>query len=575
VRMSRLFGHTLREPPADAEAVSHQLLVRGGFVRPLAAGLYTHMPLGLRVIRRLEAIVREEMNRLGGQEMLMPLLVPAALWESAGRWEEPVPMRSQDQAGREYVLAKSHEEVVATVARREVRSYRELPAVVYQIQSRVHDEARPRGGLMRLRESRALGAYSLHADEADRDRFYPNLLEALRRISARCDLPTVQAEARPGIVGGADSHRFTLPHPFGDSRLIRCPACEYAATAERAELQLPSAGPAPPEEARPVATPDCPTIADVAAFVGVPTSQTLKAVFYAWERPGEEAELVFVVIRGDLEVNESKLLHVLGGGSLRAASDEEIRAIGAQPGYASPVGLSVRESRDGQGAMVVGDRSIEVGCNFVAGANREGYHLTGVNYPRDFSVTLTTDVAQAQAGHLCPRCAGALEAQPALELGYCLRLGTRFAQSLGATYPDAEGQEQPLAFCSCGVDLARLMAAVVETHHDAFGIVWPPALAPFDVHLILLGKGAETQEAAEQAYTLLQEAGLEALYDARSESAGVKFTDADLIGCPVRITVSDRSLEAGGVEMKVRREKERTIVPLHGLLEAMAEHLEP
>jgi len=358
-----------------------------------------------------------------------------------------------------------------------------------------------------------------------------------------------------------------LPHPAGEERLLRCPSCGYAANAGHAEFRLPAEETHTLAEPRPVATPGCATIADVAAFVSVPTRQTLKAVFYSWQHATRD--LVFVVIRGDLEVNETKLIHRLGGGSLQPAMDDEIRAIGAEPGYASPVGLTVRERRDGPGALVVADRSIQVGGNFVAGANREGVHLTGVNYPRDFAVTLLADIAQAREGHLCPHCPGRLVMEPAIQLGRCCPLGTRYAESLGALYLDPAGQQRPVVMGAYSINLGRLMAAVVEAHHDEAGIVWPPALAPFDVHLILLGKDEE-RAAAEEVYALLRQAGRETLYDDREESAGVKFADADLIGCPLRVTVSRRSLQAGGVEVKARRSAERQVVPVENLLETVA-----
>ena len=360
-----------------------------------------------------------------------------------------------------------------------------------------------------------------------------------------------------------------LPHPAGEDTLIRCAACGYAANAERAEFRLPPVEPQPLEEARPIATPDCETIADVAAFVGVPTSQTLKAVFYT----RDDAELVFLVIRGDLEVNETKLRNLLGGGELRPATDEEIRVAGAEPGYASPVGLRVRETRAGPGLLVVADHSIEVGSNFVAGANRPGYHLTGANCPRDFGVTLLADVAQAQAGHLCPHCNGVLAAGSAIELGHCFKLGTRYSDMVGATYLDPEGRERPIVMGSYGIGVGRLMAAVIETHHDEHGIVWPPALAPFDVHLLTLGTDETVHAQGDEIYADLTgfgkpvRSGLEVLYDDREESAGVKFADADLIGCPVRVTVSRRSLKAGGVEQKMRWAEERRVVTPESLVE--------
>ncbi len=562
--MSQLFGRTLRESPADAELTSHQLALRAGMVRFLGAGLYSYLPLGYRVVRKIEAILRQEMDALGAQEMLMPVMHPAELWQATGRWESigPALMRVRDRSGRDYALAMTHEEVVVELARREVQSYRDLPRGIYHIQTKVRDEPRSRGGLLRVREFRMKDAYSLDTDAAGLDVFYTRILAAYQRIFARCDLNPIPVEADTGMMGGADSHEFMLLHPAGEDTIIRCAACSYAANVERAESRLPVTESQPLEEPRPVATPDCETIADVAAFVGVPTSQTLKAVFYTLEAQG----LVFVVIRGDLEVNETKLRNLLGGGELRPATDEEIRAAGAEPGYASPVGLRVRETRDGSGVLVVAGRSIEVGSNFVAGANRPGYHLTGVNYPRDFAVTLLANIAQAQAGHLCPHCDGTLAAESAIELGHCFKLGTRYSEAVGATYLDPEGHERPIVMGSYGIGVGRLMAAVIETHHDEHGIVWPPALAPFDVHLLTLGTDEAVHAQAEAIYADLTgfgkpvRSGLEVLYDDREESAGVKFADADLIGCPVRVTVSRRSLKAGGVELKARWADERRVV---------------
>jgi prolyl-tRNA synthetase len=575
MKISQLFGNTLREPPADAEMVSHQLAVRSGLIRALAAGIYVYLPLGYRVVRQIETILREEMEAIGAQEMLMPVLHPAELWEATGRWDSvgPALMRVRDRGGRYYALAMTHEEVVAELARREIRSYRDLPRVVFHIQTKLRDEPRPRGGLMRVREFRMKDAYSLHADAEDLDRFYPKIVRAYERIFERCELDVIAVEADTGMMGGADSHEFMLPHADGEDRLVRCSQCEYAANAERAEFQLPEVETEPAQEVEPVATPGCATIADVADFVGVPTRRTLKVVFFAWERSLKPPEPLMVLVRGDLEVNETKLMNLLGGGELRAATAEEIRSVGGVPGYASPVGLTVRRSMEGTdgGVFVVADRSIQVGADFVAGANRDGYHLTGVNYGRDFEVTVLTDIAQAQGGHLCPRCSGELVMESAIELGHCFKLGTRYSEGLGVTYLDANGDERPVVMGSYGIGVGRLLATVIEAHHDEHGIIWPPVLAPFDVHLVSLARSEEQESVADTVYQTLEEAGLSVLYDDRSERAGVKFTDADLIGCPARVTVSRRSLEAGGVELKARWADERDVVSVEQLPAAIAE----
>ena len=564
MRMSQLFGQTLRQAPSDTELASHKLALRAGLVRFLGAGIYSYLPLGWRVARKIETILREEMDNIGAQEMLMPVLNPADLWRSTGRWESvgPALMRLQDRGGRDYALAMTHEEVVAELARREVLSYRDLPRVIYHIQTKIRDEARPRGGLLRVREFRMKDAYSLHADAAGLDSFYPQMVGAYERVFARCDLDFVRVEADSGMMGGAASDEFMLPQADGEDTIIQCTACTYAANTERATFRLPEVESSAPEDPLPIATPGCETIADVAAFVGVPTSRTLKAVFYTTDEDG----LVFVVIRGDLEINGNKLENLIGGHALRPATDDEIRAVGAEPGYGSPVGLSVQVAQGGAGVLVVGDRSIEAGGNFVAGANRSGYHLTGVNFRRDFAVTLLADVAQAKSGHLCPLCDGVLATQPAIELGHCFKLGTRYSEGTGATYLDAAGEERSIVMGSYGIGIGRLMAAVIEAHHDEHGIVWPPALAPFDVHLLTLGTDEAVHATAEEAYATLKAAGLGVLFDDREESAGVKFADADLIGCPVRGTVSRRSLKGGGIELKSRWASERRVVPADELV---------
>jgi prolyl-tRNA synthetase len=569
--MSQLFGRTLREAPAGTELTSHRLAIRAALVRFVGAGLYSYLPLGWRVARKIEAILHEEMAAVGAQEMKMPVVHPAELWKATGRWDSigPALMCVTDRGDREYALAMTHEEVVAELARREILSYRDLPKVVYHIQTKVRDEPRPRGGLLRVREFRMKDAYSLDTDAEGLDEFYPRILEAYERIFARCELDPIAVEADTGMMGGADSHEFMLPHPDGEDTFIHCDTCDYAANAERAVFRLPEVESESLEEPVAMATPNCETIADVADFVGVPTRQTMKAVFYT---TGDD-DLVLVVIRGDLDVNETKLRNVLDGAVLEPATEAAVRRLGAEPGYGSPVGLQVRQSLDDTGVLVIADPSIQKGHNFVAGANQHGYHLVGVNYPRDFAVTMMEDVAQAEAGHLCPECEGMLAAESAIELGHCFKLGTHYAESVGATYLDPEGDEHPIVMGSYGIGVGRLLAAVIEMHHDDYGIIWPPSLAPFDVYLLTLGTDEASQRQAEAFCAELEDEGLEVLFDDREESAGVKFTDADLIGCPVRATVSRRSLERGGVELKARWADEMTVVSSNELADAVRELL--
>jgi prolyl-tRNA synthetase len=393
MRMSKLFGRTLRELPADAELISHQLMLRAGMIRQLAAGVYTYLPLGWRVLRHIERIMREEMDAIGGQELQMPLVNPADIWRASGRYDAPAPgpalLRFNDRTGHELVLAMTHEEVVVDLLRSEIDSYRQLPFVVYHIQTKFRDEPRTRGGLIRAREFTMKDAYSCHPDLESLDGFYERIYGAYVNIFRRCGVQALPVAADVGVMGGSASHEFMALSERGEDALAICPRCGYAANVEKATFHKPSG---PVEALRPmeeVATPDCKTIADVASFVGVPTQQTLKALFYATE----SEEIILALIRGDLEVNLIKLANALGGAELRPASEDELRAAGIVAGYASPVGLS--------GHRVVADDSIHMGTNFVAGANREGYHLKGVNYPRDFTVSAVADIAQARAGDRC------------------------------------------------------------------------------------------------------------------------------------------------------------------------------
>jgi prolyl-tRNA synthetase len=569
MRMSQLFGHTLKEAPAEAELASHKLALRAGLVRPLAAGLYTYLPLGWRVIQKIAAILREEMNALGAQEMLMPVLQPADVWAATGRLQSvgPALMRLRDRNEREMVLAMTHEEAVTALTQTEIESYRDLPRLIYHVQTKLRDEPRPRGGLLRVREFLMKDAYSLHADSADLDAFYPRMVEAYRNVFRRCELPILEIEADVGMMGGTGSHEFMALHPQGEDTIIHCGTCGYAANVEAAvfDEQLHDEASVPREPMYPVpvkvATPDCTTIASVAAFVGVPTSETMKAVFYMATKGGQE-DLVFAVIRGDLEVNEVKLMNAVGVDALRPATDDEIRAAGAVPGYASPVGLPVRHG-DTPGILVIADDSAAIRGDFVAGANEEGYHLVGVHYGRDFVATVVTDIALATAGQRCARCGNALSAERGIELGHCFKLGTRYSAPTNTTYSDANGQTQLLVMGSYGIGLGRLMATIIEFHHDEQGIVWPRAVAPAQVHLVSLGREGEVQRAAEELYADLLKQGVEVLYDDRDVSPGVKFADADLIGMPLRLTVSRRALEAGGVEAKWRWEAEKRVVALY------------
>jgi prolyl-tRNA synthetase len=561
MRMSTLFGRTLRETPADAEMVSHKLLLRAGMIHPLGTGIYSFLPLGWRVMRKIDAILRQEMNAIGGQELLMPVANPAEVWQASGRWDsvDETLLRFRDRAGRDMVLAMTHEEVVAYLLRREIESYRQLPCMIYHIQTKFRDEPRARGGLVRVREFIMKDAYSMHADVDDLAAYYPTMLGAYRRAFARCGLEPIAVEADSGVMGGSANHEFILPNEDGEDEIVRCDACDYAANNERAgfrkaPLDVAEQGSLQESTISEVHTPGCKTIEDVARYVGVPTAQTLKAVFFATEEA--EPQLIFAVIRGDLEVNETKLSNAIGGLSLRPAEEDEIRSVGAVPGYASP--LNVR------GARVIADDSVHLGRDFVVGANREDYHLIGVHYGRDFTAEAVTDIALARTGDRCPRCeAGTLQVRRGIELGHCFQLGTRYTEPAGINYLDADGNERPIVMGSYGIGLGRLMAAVVEEHYDEHGICWPASVAPFLVHIVALVRDDEGVAQADALYESLWTAGIDALYDDRiGPSAGVKFNDADLIGCPLRLTVSRRSLKNGGVEAKWRTGQERTVIAM-------------
>jgi prolyl-tRNA synthetase len=451
----------------------------------------------------------------------------------------------------------------------EIDSYRDLPQHIYHISKKFRDEPRPRGGLIRLREFIMKDAYSLDASEEALDDFYPKMYQAYLNIYRRCEVPVVAIKADVGAMGGKSSHEFAVPHPQGEDSFISCESCGYAANVEAAEFVREGQPPAELAPLTKVATPNCKTIADVAAYVGVPINQTLKAVFYWFTAFGEaeaDGRFIFGLVRGDLEVNGVKLLNSIGAGVIRPATDEEIRAAGAVPGYASPIGLDIAASPTQKGVYVLADPSIEAGGDFTVGANDDGYHFTGSNYPRDFAVTQTADIAQADTGHACPNCGGQIEAKRAIEVGHCFKLGTRYSAATNATYLDENNEPQLIHMGSYGIGLDRLMAVIVEKHHDKDGLVWPKSVAPYDVYLMHLGKGDEPKAAAEELYATLKTAGFDVIFDDRDVSAGVKFKDADLLGIPVRVAVGSRGLAQGNVEVKRRNRAEREDVPLTDLV---------
>lgn len=560
MRMSQRFGRTQREKPAEAEMPSHELLLRCGMIAKLAAGIYTYLPFAWRSVRKIQDIMRKEMNAAGGQELNMPVVHPSDIWEESGRWQDvgPEMVRFKDRSGRDMLLAMTHEEPVTDLARRFIDSYKQLPMVVYHIQTKFRDEPRSRGGLVRVREFIMKDAYSFHADQADLDAYYPRQCRAYRRICRSCGVPVTQVLGDVGMMGGTGAHEFTYVTDAGEDTLLLCPHCGYAANREAAAVmkEKPGGGKAAPHGALPkiaeVATPGKDTIASVCQFLGVDPKESIKTmVYYAGDDP------VLVVQRGDLDVNEKKLANLRKVEEVRLAEPEELKKLGLCQGYMSPVGI--------KGIPVVADDSLSRSRGYVAGANRDGFHLENVVPGRDFEIDSVADITAARDGDPCPACGLPLSVKRGVEVGNTFKLGVRYSVPMKAFYQTEDGDLKPLAMGCYGMGVGRLLACVIEANHDERGIVWPATVAPYHVHLVGLGTSANVKSVAEGVYADLCSGGVEVLYDDRNESAGVKFNDADLLGMPVRVTVSERSLKQGGAELKLRREAEGSIVPLDGL----------
>jgi prolyl-tRNA synthetase len=563
--MSHLFGRTLREAPGDIELPSHQLMVRAAMIRPLGAGIFSLLPLGYRVIHKIEEIIREEMNNIGGQEMFMPVVHPADLWRESGRFDliGPELTRFEDRGERDMVLAMTHEEVVTDLARSEINSYRQLPQIVYHLQTKWRDEPRSRGGLIRTREFTMKDSYSLDVDDAGLDVSYRLHWGAYDRIFTRCGLDFVVVGADTGIMGGKSSHEFMAFSDYGEDTILICPNGDYAANREVAEYRREAPSNEDLLPAEEVETPSTTTIKALADFLNIPLARTAKAVFYK----GGSGRFIFVVIRGDLEVNETKLRKVVDETALVPASVEEIRAIGAEPGYGSPIGV--------HDALIVADESVRDSPNLVAGANKPGYHVRNVNLGRDYQAEIVADIAAAENGFSCPVCGTPMKAERAIEVGNIFKLGTRFSAAFGATYLDDQGQSHPIEMGSYGIGSGRVAATIAEQHHDDKGLRWPISVAPYHVSLLWLGSEQDTDviRAADKLNDDLAASGVEVLYDDRPERAGVKFNDADLIGNPIRISVSPRTLAKGEAEIKARAADKATFVPLEEAVTHVTEML--
>lgn len=544
MRTTQMLIPTLREDPGEAEVVSHRLMLRAGMIRKTAAGIYTYLPLGLRVIRKIERIVREEMNRAGAQEVLMPIASPAELWRETGRWDfyGKELFRFKDRHERDFCLGPTHEEIITDVVRREVRSYRQLPLNCYQIQTKFRDEIRPRFGLMRGREFIMKDAYSFDRDEEGAKRSYESMYDAYHRIFTRCGLTFRAVEADTGLIGGSSSHEFMVLADTGEETVVYTDDGTYAANVERAEL-VPSSDTSldAPRPLKKVATPGVGTVEEVTVYLKVEPHRLVKTLVY---KAGKE--LVAILIRGDHTANEIKIKKALGVMDLELADAKTVtETTGAPVGFAGPIGL--------QRVRIVADYAVKALSNFVVGGNEPDTHYLDANWQRDFVVERFADLRNAQAGDTAPRGTGALKVAKGIEVGHVFMLGTKYSESMKATFLDPQGLEQLTVMGCYGIGIGRTAASSIEQNHDAKGIIWPVPIAPFHVHLLPLSQSAQVTETAQSLYDSLTQAGIDLLWDDRDERAGVKFNDADLIGAPFHLVIGEKGLKQGTVELKERK----------------------
>ena len=547
MRATNLYAPTLRNTPAEAEIASHQLMYRAGLIRKSAGGMYTYLPLAWRTIRKIEQIIREEMDAAGGQEIMMPILQPSELWEESGRWGAygAEMIRVKDRHDREFCMGPTHEEMITALVRDELRSYKQLPVLLYQIQDKFRDERRPRFGIMRSREFIMKDLYSFDKDVEGMNESYRKMSVAYTNIFTRCGLDFRAVEADSGAIGGGHSEEFTVLAPEGESRIACCDACSYAASDEKAALRPMDA----PDEAElpleKVATPGTHTIALLAEYLKVPVEKTIKAVAYQME----DDTLILAFLRGDHEVNEIKLANAVPGArDLRMADEDAIRAVGGCPGFMSPIGIA-------KGTHIVVDETAMRMHNAVSGANEADFHYTNVNPKRDFGAVTVADIRLVEEGDACPVCEqGHLHIGRGIEAGQIFALGTKYSEAMGATFLDEAGKAQPMQMGCYGIGVGRTMAAAIEQNHDEHGIIWPRAIAPYEVVVVAVNAKDDAQLAyAEEVYEELRAAGIDVLLDDRRERAGVKFNDCDLIGYPVRIAIGPKTIDSGSIEVKVRR----------------------
>lgn len=558
MRFSQMFSPTLRETPAEAEVISHKLLVRAGFIRKSSAGIYSYLPLGQRVLKKIETIVRQEMDGSGSQEIMMPILQPAELWLESGRWYVygGELMRLKDRHDRDFCLGPTHEELITALVRDELNSWRQLPLRLYQIQNKYRDERRPRFGLMRGREFVMKDLYSFDRDEAGLDISYQEMFDAYVRVFSRCGLDFRSVEADSGAIGGSFTHEFMVLAESGEAEIIYCSACSYAADGEIAAAKMPSPQEAEEGEITLVATPGQETIQEVAAYLQIPESSLIKTLFYK-----ADGKIVCVLLRGDRSLNEIKLKNMLNCLELDMADHQDVLKItGCQPGYVSPIGLT--------GSIpVYADNEVRLMVNGVAGANQKDYHFKNVKPGRDFKIDATGDFRQVQAGDACPKCGKKLKSARGIEAGQVFKLGTKYSEKMNLYYTDENGEKQLVVMGCYGIGVSRTLAAAVEQNYDKDGIIWPIAIAPYHVVVVPTATDGEIFQTAMDLYEKLLGSGVETVIDDRDERAGVKFKDADLIGYPIRITVGKKWTEAGQFELKQRREKEAELLTPQAAIE--------
>lgn len=560
--MSKLVGRRIKEDPRDAQIISHKFIIRGGYARPVSAGIYSLLPLGKNIAGKIESIIREEMNAISGQEVLMPVVLPRELWDESGRYDNVGEelLRFKDRNEKEMLLGMTHEEAVCHLIRTEVNSYKQLPVMVYQIQTKYRDEARPRAGLIRVREFTMKDAYSFHESQECLEKYYEKVHQAYEKIFRRLGMNNVVSiKSDSGMMGGAVSHEFMALSEAGENTIFMSPCGKYRANKDVATAAWKFVS-EEPKMLEKVYTPDKTTIEEVAAFLGVKSEHTGKAVFYV---DGSE-NLIFVVIRGDFEVNETKLRNYLKTPIINFANDDQIRKAGSVPGYASPIGLDKRKIR------IVVDRSVAESSNLVVGANEEHYHFKNFNLSRDLSGAEVVEIATVRVGDPCPITGKLLVEKRGIEVGNIFQLGTKYSKKMNCNYLDKNGKSKPMIMGCYGIGIGRSMASVIEQSHDEYGPIWPMSIAPYQVHICALNiKDENVKNVSEKLYADMQSARIEVLYDDRGEKAGFLFNDADLIGVPLRVIISPKTLETNSVEFSIRGSKDKQIVPLSSIIEIL------